>query len=81
MQQCIRLCFSDHVRNFKKFNLNNMDMPYDYGSIKHFGKHAVYLVTTTDCTCCIALNVFLISFKSVLGHMLLFNIIIIIMKH
>ncbi|KAK2849631.1 hypothetical protein Q7C36_008414 [Tachysurus vachellii] len=30
----------DHVRNFEKFKMNNIDMPYDYGSIMHFGKYA-----------------------------------------
>ncbi|KAM9431702.1 hatching enzyme 1.2 [Clarias gariepinus] len=30
----------DHLRNFAKFKMNNMDMPYDYGSIMHFGKYA-----------------------------------------
>ncbi|XP_046700572.1 hatching enzyme 1.2 [Silurus meridionalis] len=30
----------DRVRNFEKFKMNNMDMPYDYGSIMHFGKFA-----------------------------------------
>ncbi|KAI5088057.1 high choriolytic enzyme 1-like isoform X1, partial [Silurus meridionalis] len=32
--------WKDRVRNFEKFKMNNMDMPYDYGSIMHFGKFA-----------------------------------------
>ncbi|KAM6985402.1 hatching enzyme 1.2 [Aplochiton taeniatus] len=28
------------MRNFEKFKTNNQDMPYDYGSIMHFGMYA-----------------------------------------
>ncbi|XP_076858238.1 hatching enzyme 1.2 [Brachyhypopomus gauderio] len=30
----------DHLRNFEKFKTNNLDTPYDYGSVMHFGKFA-----------------------------------------
>ncbi|KAG5852498.1 hypothetical protein ANANG_G00063060 [Anguilla anguilla] len=32
--------WKDRVRNFGKYKTNNMDMPYDYSSIMHFGKFA-----------------------------------------
>uniref|UniRef100_A0A8B9HPR2 Metalloendopeptidase n=1 Tax=Astyanax mexicanus TaxID=7994 RepID=A0A8B9HPR2_ASTMX len=32
--------WKDRTRNFAKFKTNNMDMPYDYKSIMHFGKYA-----------------------------------------
>ncbi|KAI1898308.1 hypothetical protein AGOR_G00070990 [Albula goreensis] len=32
--------WKDKVRNFAKYKTNNMDMPYDYGSIMHFGRYA-----------------------------------------
>ncbi|TSR51430.1 Embryonic protein UVS.2 [Bagarius yarrelli] len=35
-----RSSYADRVRNFEKFRVNNMDMPYDYGSIMHFGRYA-----------------------------------------
>uniref|UniRef100_A0A3Q0QTX0 Metalloendopeptidase n=1 Tax=Amphilophus citrinellus TaxID=61819 RepID=A0A3Q0QTX0_AMPCI len=30
----------DRLRNFEKFKTDNLDLPYDYGSIMHFGKYA-----------------------------------------
>ncbi|KAM4608571.1 hatching enzyme 1.2 [Polymixia lowei] len=30
----------DRVRNFEKFKTDNLDLPYDYGSIMHFGMYA-----------------------------------------
>ncbi|XP_054471768.1 hatching enzyme 1.2 [Anoplopoma fimbria] len=30
----------DRVRNFEKFKTDNMDLPYDYSSIMHFGMYA-----------------------------------------
>ncbi|XP_026074833.1 high choriolytic enzyme 1-like [Carassius auratus] len=32
--------WKDRLRNFEKFKTNNLDTPYDYGSIMHFGKYA-----------------------------------------
>ncbi|XP_036428826.1 low choriolytic enzyme [Colossoma macropomum] len=32
--------WKDRLRNFERFRINNMDTPYDYGSIMHFGKYA-----------------------------------------
>ncbi|XP_035266982.1 high choriolytic enzyme 1-like [Anguilla anguilla] len=32
--------WKDRVRNFGKYKTNNLDMPYDYSSIMHFGKFA-----------------------------------------
>uniref|UniRef100_A0A4W4H8E2 Metalloendopeptidase n=1 Tax=Electrophorus electricus TaxID=8005 RepID=A0A4W4H8E2_ELEEL len=32
--------WKDHLRNFEKFKTNNLDTPYDYGSIMHFGKYS-----------------------------------------
>ncbi|CAL8321633.1 unnamed protein product [Merluccius merluccius] len=32
--------WSDRLRNFEKFKTDNMNLPYDYGSIMHFGKYA-----------------------------------------
>ncbi|XP_072541064.1 hatching enzyme 1.2 [Salminus brasiliensis] len=32
--------WKDRSRNFAKFRANNLDMPYDYNSIMHFGKYA-----------------------------------------
>ncbi|KAG7503147.1 low choriolytic enzyme-like [Solea senegalensis] len=30
----------DRLRNFEKFRTDNLDLPYDYGSIMHFGMYA-----------------------------------------
>ncbi|XP_038576302.1 low choriolytic enzyme [Micropterus salmoides] len=30
----------DRLRNFEKFKTDNLDLPYDYGSIMHFGMYA-----------------------------------------
>ena len=30
---------SDRLRNFEKFKTNNLDTPYDYGSLMHFGMY------------------------------------------
>ncbi|XP_056435625.1 hatching enzyme 1.2-like [Gadus chalcogrammus] len=32
--------YRDRLRNFEKFKTDNMDLPYDYGSIMHFGRYA-----------------------------------------
>ncbi|XP_051564820.1 hatching enzyme 1.2-like isoform X1 [Myxocyprinus asiaticus] len=32
--------WKDRVRNFEKFKTNNLDTPYDYSSIMHFGRYA-----------------------------------------
>ncbi|XP_067264867.1 hatching enzyme 1.2 isoform X1 [Chanodichthys erythropterus] len=32
--------WKDRLRNFEKFKTNNLDTPYDYSSIMHFGKYA-----------------------------------------
>uniref|UniRef100_A0A672PN95 Metalloendopeptidase n=1 Tax=Sinocyclocheilus grahami TaxID=75366 RepID=A0A672PN95_SINGR len=32
--------WKDRLRNFEKFKTNNLNTPYDYGSIMHFGKYA-----------------------------------------
>ncbi|KTF79618.1 hypothetical protein cypCar_00030794 [Cyprinus carpio] len=32
--------WQDRLRNFEKFKTDNLDTPYDYGSIMHFGKYA-----------------------------------------
>uniref|UniRef100_A0A8C9VG77 Metalloendopeptidase n=1 Tax=Scleropages formosus TaxID=113540 RepID=A0A8C9VG77_SCLFO len=32
--------WKEHVKNFEKYRTSNLDTPYDYGSIMHFGKYA-----------------------------------------
>ncbi|XP_031433702.1 hatching enzyme 1.2 [Clupea harengus] len=32
--------WKDRLRNFEKFKTNNLDTPYDYGSLMHFGMYA-----------------------------------------
>ncbi|KAF7665224.1 hypothetical protein LDENG_00148840 [Lucifuga dentata] len=34
------ICTDNRLRNFEKFKTENLDLPYDYGSIMHFGMYA-----------------------------------------